>query len=308
MIPMVTISAETRMRSSRSILAAIALLIPATAAQAQGTDWSQVEAAIGRTGVAQAGDVYRFNFPRTDLKVMVGGVQVRPSLALGGWVAFKRVPDGAIAAGDLVLLESEVNPVISALQAGGVEQTAIHHHILHESPRIVYMHVHGHGDPVAIARAVKSAVARTAIPAPAAPPASQPGLDLDTAKVARALGYTGRANGGVYAVGIPRAETIHEMGVEIPPTMGVATSINFQQTGHGKAAITGDFVMLGTEVNAVIRALRDNGIEVTSLHSHMLMEEPRLFFMHFWANDDAEKLARGLRAALDKTNSVKPTR
>jgi hypothetical protein len=296
------------MRSSRSILAAIALLIPATAAQAQGTDWPQVEAAIGRTGVAQAGDVYRFNFPRTDLKVMVGGVQVRPSLALGGWVAFKRVPDGAIAAGDLVLLESEVNPVISALQAGGVEQTAIHHHILHESPRIVYMHVHGHGDPVAIARAVKSAVARTAIPAPAAPPASQPGLDLDTAKVARALGYTGRANGGVYAVGIPRAETIHEMGVEIPPTMGVATSINFQPTGHGKAAITGDFVMLGTEVNAVIRALRDNGIEVTSLHSHMLMEEPRLFFMHFWANDDAEKLARGLRAALDKTNSVKPTR
>jgi hypothetical protein len=278
----------------------------AASAGAQG--WSAVEAAIGRAGVAQAGDVYRFNFPRSDLKVMVGPLQVKTSLALGGWIAFKRVPDGAIAMGDLVLLESEVNPVISALQAGGVEQTAIHHHILNESPRIIYMHVHGHGDPVAIARAVKSAVAVTAIPAATPAPARQPALDLDTAKIVRALGYTGRANGGVYAVGIPRSETIREMGVEIPPTMGLATSINFQPTGGGKAAITGDFVMVGSEVNDVIRALRAGGIQVTSLHSHMLMEEPRLFFMHFWANDDAEKLARGLRTALAKTSSVKPNR
>jgi hypothetical protein len=287
---------------------ALILLTFLAAGQAGAQNWSAVEAAIGRTGAAQPGGVYRFNFPRTDLKVMVGSLQLRPSLALGGWVAFKPVTDGAIAAGDLVLLESEVNPVISALQAGGVEQTAIHHHILHESPRLVYMHIHGHGDPVAIARAVKAAVAVTAIPAPSAPPAQQPALDLDTAKVARALGYTGRANGGVYAVSVPRGETIHDMGIEIPPSMGVATSINFQPTGAGKAAITGDFVMTGTEVNDVIRALRAAGIEVTSLHSHMLMEEPRLFFMHFWANDDAEKLARGLRAAIDKTNSAKPTR
>jgi hypothetical protein len=298
------------MRHFRGI-ATLALVIAAPVASllAQNSgDWSAVETAIGRTGVAQAGDVYRFNFPRTDLKVMVGAVQLKPALALGGWVAFKRVGNAAIATGDLVLLESEVNPVITALQAGGVEQTAIHHHVINESPRILYMHVHGRGDPVAIARAVKSAVAVTRIPAASTPPAQQPALDLDTAKVARALGYSGRANGGVYQVGIPRAETIREMGVDIPPTMGLATSINFQPTGNGKAAITGDFVMLGSEVNNVIRALRSSGIEVTSLHSHMLMEEPRLFFMHFWANDDAEKLARGLRAAVDKTNSAKPTR
>src|SRR4051812_22119748 len=294
-----------RFMTARALLA-IAFVSSAIQAQATPADWSSVEAAIGRSGVAQPGDVYRFNFPRGDLKVVVGGVQLKPALALGGWVAFKRVSDGAIASGDLVLLESEVNPVISALQAGGVEQSAIHHHIINESPKILYMHIHGHGDPIAIAKAVKAAVAVTKIPAPKPAPAQQPALALDTAKIARALGYSGRANGGVYAVGIPRAETIREMGNDIPPSMGVATSINFQPTGNGKAAITGDFVMLGSEVNDVIRALRANGIEVTSLHSHMLMEEPRLFFMHFWANDDAEKLATGLRAALAKTNSAKP--
>jgi hypothetical protein len=301
------LTAEKQMRKTLISISA-ALVAMATAAAAQTSDWSAVEAAIGRSGVAQAGDVYRFNFPRSDLKVMVGNVQLKPALALGGWVAFKRIGSSAMATGDLVLLESEVNPVISALQAGGVEQSAIHHHVMNESPRILYMHIHGRGDPVQIARAVKSAVAVTKIPAAAAPPAQQPALDLDTAKIARALGYSGKANGGVYQVGIPRAEKIQEMGVEIPPTMGLATSLNFQPTGNGKAAITGDFVMLGSEVNDVIRALRANGISVTSLHSHMLMEEPRLFFMHFWANDDAEKLAKGLRAALDKTNSAKPTR
>jgi hypothetical protein len=265
-------------------------------------DWKAVEAAIGRPGVTQPGDVYRFNFPRTDLRVVVGDVQLRPALALGGWVAFKEVPDGAMITGDLVLTESEVNPVISALQAGGVEQTAIHHHVLNETPRIIYMHVHGQGDPIRMAQTLKSAIALTKIPAPS--PAGTPSeIAIDTAQVAAILRSPGRANGGVFQFSIPRAETIREMGVDIPPSMGVATAMNFQATGNGRAAITGDFVLRPTEVNPVIRALREAGIEVTSLHSHMLMEEPRLFFMHFWANDDAVKLARGLRAALDKTNS-----
>jgi hypothetical protein len=272
-------------------------VIPAAA-----IDWKAVEAAIGRSGAPQAGEVYRFNFPRTDLRVMVGDVQVRPALALGGWVAFKEAPGGAIAAGDLVLTEDEVNPVISALQAGGVEQSAIHHHIMGESPRVLYLHIHGHGDPIKIATAVRNAVAATKIPAPAAA-GTPPAIDIDTAQVASILKATGRANGGVFQFSIPRAESVREMGIEIPPAMGLGTAINFQPTGNGRAAITGDFVMTGGEVNNVIRALRDNGINVTSLHSHMLMEEPRLFFMHFWANDDAVKLARGLRAALDKTNS-----
>jgi hypothetical protein len=191
-----------------------------------------------------------------------------------------------------------------ALQQGGVEQTAVHNHVLHESPRVMYMHIAGHGDAVKIAQAIRAALAqsRTPLGAPSAPAAAA-AIDLDTAAVARALGAAGKVNGGVYQVSVPRRETIREGGNEIPPSMGVATAINFQPTGGGKAAITGDFVMRGSEVNNVIRALLAGGIEVTAVHSHMLTEEPRLFFMHFWANDDAVKLAGTLRSALDQTAS-----
>jgi hypothetical protein len=237
------------------------------------------------------------------MQVTANGVQIKPALALGGWVAFKEMSGGVIAMGDLVLSESEVDPVIGALQAGGVEQTAIHHHILGESPRVIYVHVHAHGNAVKIAQAIRSAVAVTKIPAPAAAPSSPPPIALDTTEIARILGRTGRGNGGVYQVSVARAETIRDEGMEVPPSMGLSTAINFQPTGNGRAAITGDFVLLSSEVNPVIQALRANGIAVTSLHSHMLTEEPRLFFMHFWANDDALKLARGLRAALDRTKS-----
>jgi hypothetical protein len=271
----------------------------------QAIDWKAVEAAIGRAGVSQPGGVYRFNFPRGDLHVMVGDVAVKPALALGGWVAFRESAGGVMAAGDLVLTEDEVNPVITALQVGGVEQTAVHHHILGESPRVIYMHVHGHGDPVKIAAAIRSAVAVTRIPAPS-PPAAASAIELDSARVSAILRASGRSNGGVLQFSIPRSETIRDMGEEVPPAMGVATAINFQPTGAGRAAITGDFVLTAAEVNPVIRALRDNGISVTSLHSHMLTEEPRLFFMHFWANDDAVRLATGLRAALDRTASRSP--
>jgi hypothetical protein len=203
--------------------------------------------------------------------------------------------------GDLVLGEDEVAPVMRALQAGGVEQTALHNHVLHESPRVMYMHIAAHGDPVQVAQAIRTALAQSrtplGTPAAAVPPA---GIDLDTTAVAAALGVAGKVAGGVYQVSVPRRETIRQGTHELPPAMGVATAINFQPTGGGKAAITGDFVMRATEVNAVIRALQQAGIEPTALHSHMIDEEPRLFFMHFWANDDAVTLARGLRGALDK--------
>ena len=296
------------MRFSRSLAAlgvACAAVAP-TKTSAQTTDWKAVEAAMGRAAVMQPGDVYRFNFPRSDMRVMVAGVQLKPALALGGWIAMKATAGHVIAMGDLVLAEDEVTPVLTRLQAGGVEQTAIHHHVLHESPRVVYMHVHGHGDAVGIAQTIHDALALTKTP-PAAPPSpSAADLGIDTLGVAKALGYTGRVNGGVYQVSVPRAETIREGSFEVPPSMGLGTAINFQPTGEGKAAITGDFVMVASEVNPVIRALRAGGIEVTSLHSHMLSEEPRLFFMHFWANDDAVALARTLRTALEKTNSKKP--
>ena len=274
--------------------------------QGRAIDWRAVETAIGRPGVSQPGDVYRFNFPRGDLHVTAAGVAIRPALALGGWVAMKAVDGGVQAMGDLVLAEDELNAVISTLQAGGVEQTAIHHHLLHETPRVYYVHVHGHGDPVKLGATIRAAVAQTKAPPPAPPAAAPADPGLDTAAVAQALGYAGRINGGVYQVGLPRVETIRDGSFEIPPSMGLATAINFQPTGGGRAAITGDFVLVASEVNPVLRSLRESGIEVTSLHNHLLTEEPRLFFMHFWANDDAVKLARGLRAALGKTHSKPP--
>jgi hypothetical protein len=274
---------------------------------AQSVDWKAVETAIGRAGVAQPGDVYRFNFPRGDFHVTAAGVTIKPALALGGWVAMKATTGGVVAMGDLVLSQDELTPVITALQKGGIEQTAIHHHLLHETPRVYYVHVHGHGDPLKLAETIRGAVALTKTPAPTPPAAASGALGIDSARVAQALGYPGRINGGVLQVSVPRSESIKEGAFEVPPSMGLGTAINFQPTGGGKAAITGDFVMIASEVNSVIRTLREGGVEVTALHNHMLTEEPRLFFMHFWANDDAEKLARTLRAALDKTNSKRPT-
>ncbi|AHG89657.1 protein of unknown function LppY and LpqO [Gemmatirosa kalamazoonensis] len=279
----------------------VSLICVAAAAHAQpARDWAAVDSALGRKGAAQAAGVMRYGFPRSDLQVTVNGVRLAPALALGSWLAFRDVGGGSVMAmGDLVMLEAEVGPVMRALQAGGVEQTALHNHVLGESPHVMYMHVSAHGDPVKIARTVHDALARTGTPAASPAPATPPALDLDTAAVARTLGVAGKANGGVYQVSVPRRETIREDGHEVPPSMGVATAINFQPTGSGRAAITGDFVLRAAEVNPVIRALHGAGIEVTALHSHMLDEEPRLFFMHFWANDDAAALARGLRNALD---------
>jgi hypothetical protein len=281
-------------------LALIVLLSGGAAAQQR--DWATVDAALGRAGAMQPGNVMRYSFPRSDLQVAAAGVQLRPALALGSWVAFKDIGGGhAMVMGDLVLGEDEVAPVMRVLQAAGVEQTALHNHLLHESPRVMYMHIAAHGDPVQVAHAIRSALgqSRTPLGTPAPPPPAA-AIDLDTTAIAAALGVAGKVTGGVYQVSVPRRETIHQGKQEIPPAMGVATAINFQPTGGGKAAITGDFVMRASEVNAVIRALQQTGIESTALHNHMIDEEPRLFFMHFWANDDAVKLARGLRGALDR--------
>jgi hypothetical protein len=279
----------------------------AASAGASSSDWKQVEAAMGRPGQVQPGDVLRFALPRKDLHVVLDGVDIKPGLALGSWAAFKRDGSGAMVMGDLVLTEDEVEPVMMKLQEGGVGESAVHNHLMGESPHVMYMHIASHGDPVQMAKAIRDAVALTKTPGPDAAPAAQPAVELgfDQKQVEQILGHTGKVNGGVLQIGVPRAETITDSGMTVPPSMGVATALNFQPTGSGKAAITGDFVLLGSEVNPVIKALRKNGIAVTALHSHMLMEEPRLFFMHFWANDDAVRLAKGLRAALDNTNSAK---
>jgi len=282
----------------------VALAIPALA-RAQG-DWDAVAKAIGRPGTEMPGGVYRVGIGRSDLTVIVDGVQIKPPLALGSYLAFQKAGKEAMVMGDLVLLQEEVNPVMTKLIEQGIEITAIHNHLLRATPTVMYMHYMGHGDAAKLAAAARSALelSKTPLEAPAKAAAQSP-LDLDTAAIESKLGAKGTNNGGVYGFGIPRAEAIKEHGTTIPPAMGMGTVINFQPTGAGKAAITGDFVLVAKEVNPVLKALRDNGIEVTALHSHMLDEQPRLFFMHFWANDDAQKLADGLKAALDKTNRAK---
>jgi hypothetical protein len=264
-------------------------------------EWDAVASAMGKAGLIQPGDVYKISLPRFDLHVKAGGVKIAPALALGAWVAFKKMGTDCMVMGDLVLTEDEVNPVMTKLEQGGIEITAIHNHLLGESPHIMYMHIGGMGQPQKMAEAIHSALVLSKMPFgnPTGKPAAS---DLDAKQLDSILGRPGKANGNVLQYSFPRAEKISENGMEIPPSMGMATSINFQSTGAGKAAIAGDFVMKSREVNEVLKVLRSNGIEVTALHSHMLNEEPRLFFMHFWANDDAVKLARGLRTALDKTN------
>jgi Domain of Unknown Function (DUF1259) len=281
-------------------------VLVSVSAGAQQVDWEKVDAALARKPVV-SGDVHRYGFPRTDLSVTLDGVTIKPALALGGWVAFKPVHDGTMIMGDLVLLESEINPVMTKLIEGGIEITAVHNHLLRANPATFYMHVGGHGDPAKMASVIHEALSASKTPlAPAAAASPAPTIDLDTARLDEVIGVKGQPNGGVYQFGVPRRDPVIENEMPIAPVgpMGLATGINFQPTGDGKAAITGDFVLTGNEVNPVIRALRSNGIEVTAVHSHMLDEQPRLFFMHFWANDDAEKLARGLRAAIDKTASV----
>jgi hypothetical protein len=289
------------------VLAICAMATIGTAAGAQEIDWKKVDEALGRTA-AVSGDVHRYGFPRSDLMVTLDGVTIRPTLALGGWTAFKPMGGGTMVMGDLVLLEAEVNPVMAKLIENGIEITAVHNHVLRSSPLPFYMHIGGHGDPVKLATAIRTALAESKTPlTPPAAAANPPAIDLDTAQLDQIIGAKGQANGGVYQFAVPRRDPVSENGMQLTPPgpTGVATAIGFQPTGGGKAAITGDFVLTGDEVNPVITALRGNGIEVTAVHSHMLTEQPRLIFLHFWANDDAVKLARGLRAALDKTASTK---
>ena len=305
-------------RSALLTCCAASVFAGSAAAQAKRTrqpiapDWSVVENALGRKGTPSPGGVVRFSFPRSDLNVVVHGVTLKPALALGSWVAFKRIADHAMVMGDLVLLEAEVTTVMASLQQNGVDQTALHNHLLGESPRVMYMHIHAIGNAERIAKAVRTALEFTNTPlgVPASTPTSTiPPIPIafDTVAVAKTIGVTGKTNGGVYQLSVPRRERICDDGQEIPPAMGVATAINFQPTVAGKAAITGDFVLLGKEVNPVLWTLSENGIEVTAVHSHMTDELPRLYFMHFWAVDDAAKLARGLRAAIDRTNRRVPS-
>ena len=292
------------MRKALLIVSSVFLLVAA----APKRDWKDVEQALGRAGTLLPGDVYKVSFPRSDLTVTLDGVTIKPALALGSWAAFEEIGGGHVMAmGDLVLLESEVTPVMDALQKGGIEQSAMHNHLIGESPHVMYMHFDGHGDAATLAHTLHDALALTKTPMGAmpTPPSTPPSIDLPTADLDRIIGVAGKIAGGTYQFAVPRAEKIMEHGAEVPPSMGMAIPLNFQPVGNGRAAITGDFVLLASEVNPVIRILRRGGIAVTAIHSHMLEETPRLFFMHFWAVDDATKLATTLRAALNAMNVKK---
>ena len=296
------------MKPFKITMAACALAtLAGPAAFAQEIDWNAVDQAFGRKGAVTA-DVHRYGFPRSDLQVTVDGVAIKPAFALGGWIAVKPGHGGAMAMGDLVLLETEINPVMTAMIHNGLEITAVHNHLLRANPPTFYMHVAGHGDPEKLATAIVQALQSSKTPLqPPTAAAAPPAIDLDTAQIDQIIGAKGNNNGGIYGIGVPRRDPVTEGGMQIAPPgpMGLATGINFQPTGGGKAAITGDFVLIAEEVNPVIKELRAAGIEVTAIHSHMLDEQPRLIFMHFWANDDAIMLAKGLRAALDKTARAK---
>ena len=290
-------------------LALAALLAGAPGLAVAADDWqTQVGQALGKTGATAPGGIYRVGLPRTDLKVTLDGVELKAGFALGSWLAFEKMGDQGMVMGDLVLTMDEVAPVTTKLAAGGIDVTALHNHLLRNQPFTMYMHVQGNGDPVKLATVLHTALAETKTPlsaSPGAPAAAPPPIDLDTAAIDQTLGAKGTNNGGIYQVSIPRAEPIKDGNMDVPPPMGSANAINFQPTGGGKAAITGDFVLIAKEVNPVLRALREHGIEVTAIHNHMLDDQPHLYFMHFWANDDAKKLAEGLKAALAQINIAK---
>jgi hypothetical protein len=289
-------------------LALVAFVAGAPGIAVAADDWqAQVGEALGKTGATTPGGIYRVGLPRTDLKVTLDGVELKAGFALGSWLAFEKMGDQGMVMGDLVLTMDEVAPVMTKLAAGGIDVTALHNHLLRNQPFTMYMHIQGNGDPVKLAAALHTALAESKTPLSTSPAATTPPppIDLDTGALDQTLGAKGTNNGGIYQFSIPRAEPIKDDGMAVPPPMGSANAINFQPTGGGKAAITGDFVLIAKEVNPVLKALREHGIEVTAIHNHMLDDQPHPYFIHFWANDDAKKLAEGLKAALAQINIVK---
>lgn len=269
---------------------------------AQQNDWSDVEKVLDKKGNVQD-NVFKITFPRSDLKVKVGDFDVAPGLAFTSWIGFMKMGNQTMMMGDLVLLDKEVAPVILKLISENLQITALHNHIVNETPAIKYIHFSGNGDAISLAGKIKSVFAVTGTPL-TVPQTQNQSAKPDWSKVEAILGTSGKLNGNLLQYSFPRNEKLTESGMEMPAYMGMATGINFQMT-ENKAAITGDFVLLADEVNPVAKALTDNGIQVTAIHNHMLYDNPRLFMLHFWAVDEPGKLAKGLKEALDKTNSKK---
>ncbi|OBF51342.1 peptidase M23 [Mycobacterium sp. 852002-53434_SCH5985345] len=278
---------------------------PRSAVSTSDADWKPVADAIGRTGkLGDNNTAYRINLPRNDLHITSYGVDIKPGLSLGGYVAFARYGDNAaLMMGDLVVTEEELPAVTDALQAHGIAQTGLHKHLLQQNPPVWWTHIHGMGDAVQLAKGLRAALDATSIGPAIPPPAQQPPVDIDVAGVQQTLGRKGTQDGGLLKYSIPRKDTIVEDGRVLPAaSLNLTTVVNFQPIGGGRTAINGDFILIAPEVQKVIQALRGGNIQIVELHNHGLTEEPRLFYMHYWAVDDAVTLAKGLRPALDSTN------
>ncbi|HZM92202.1 MAG TPA: DUF1259 domain-containing protein [Vicinamibacterales bacterium] len=276
-------------------------------AQDVPADYQQVLSTLGKQGDYKA-NVLKVNIPRNDLSVTVANVKTPTPFGFGGWVALTKGTGGMdVMMGDLVLTEDEVNPVMSALLDNGLEVTALHNHFFWEQPRIFYMHVHGHGSAAELARKVKPAldlIGKTTNPTPpsaAAPSAaSSAATKMDTAKLAKIVGTDGEQTGAVYKITIGRDDLkLTEMGAPINARMGLNTWAAFVGTDQD-AAIAGDVAMLASEVTPVLKALRTNGLDVVSIHHHMMQTQPTVYFLHYWGTGPADKLASGFKAAVNE--------
>lgn len=295
-------------RTTQSLALAALLLTPLTLAAAD-VDWRQVGELFGTEVKQPASQVHKVTIPRTDLDVVLDGTPIEPALALTSWLTFKPFEDQHMVMGDLVLTAPEVNKVLDALAQSPVQVTALHRHLLHETPSVMFLHVRAVGEPVELAQSLRDALARTGTPlAAGTDTAPEPGdFPFDVQALERILGHKGEVSQGVFKVSVPREETINVDGLAIPSAMGTAIALGFQPIEGGRAVAYGDFVMRPAEVNPVLKALKAHGFSVTALHNHMLTEQPELFFMHFWKEDEPKALAEGLRAALDEVGTAKPS-
>ena len=286
------------MRNRLLLLLSVVLASPMVLT-AQGLNTAALDQVLGHSG-QKTGDVYRIGLPRTDLHVQLGGMALKPGFALGSWAAFSGTDAEAAVMGDLVLTEGEIGPVMSKLRSAGFEITGVHNHLLNETPHVMYMHYMGHGNAQKIAQSLRNALAESKTPLTSEPPAQEAPPAGFVKTIEGVLGTQGRWAGGVLAFGIPRKEAVTDHGMTLNGAQGVAEAINFQDAGQGNVAATGDFVLTGQEVNSVLSALEDHKIQVTALHNHMLEEQPRLFFMHFWVVGTPEDVSAGIKAGLSK--------
>jgi len=270
------------------------------AAQAAPSKWAGVDKNLGRSGQESDG-VYKVGFPRTDLDVHIGGTKLEPGAALGSWAAFlnKAGRDSDVVTdGDLVVTSDELGGVVSALQSHQLEVSGIHNHLAGETPAVYYVHFFGRGTAAQLSSAVDAALKTTKTPRGPSPPAAAANITYDRATIEKLLGKQGQAKGKVLSFSFPRPHKITMHGQELPPAMGMATAINFQPAASGVAA-TGDFVLQESEVAGVLKRLRAADVNVAAVHNHLLEDEPRMVFVHFWVEGKAESVAKALRGALD---------